>query len=140
MVTFYPQRTVLLPIESRNLLTCGLNPRASKEHTCHRRPNTIAKVRLPGVPETIPGGQNHTTESQPDTEVASSASQEAFCNTNAAGGIGDQPKDGTPSATTTPVGGAGAMSASPTRTGNVKAEDIAIDQTDMAWSGSVHCM
>lgn len=80
-------------------------------------------------------------ESQPGTEVASRASQGAFCNINTTGGIGDQPKDGSAAAAaTTPVEGSGGVSASPAEKGGVKAEDIAIDQTDMAWSGSVHCM
>lgn len=108
--------------------------------------NAIAKVRLPGVPETIPGDQCQSTatasvlESQTGSEVASRTTHEACCNTNVAGGIGDQPKDAAAAAATTPVEGIAAMSASPTRKGGVKAEDIAIDQTDMAWSGSVHCM
>ena len=94
----------------------------------------------------IPGGHCHSNatgtvpESQPGTIGASTVSQEAFCDTNAAGGIGDQPTDGAAATGTTPMDGAGAMSASLARTGGVKAEDIAIDETDMAWSGSVHCM
>lgn len=77
-------------------------------------------------------------EHQPRTKVASGTSQAASCNTKAAGGIGDQLNDGV--AATTSKKGSRVMPASPARRGGVKAEDITIDQTDMAWSGSVHCM
>lgn len=94
----------------------------------------------------VPCGQGHSTatatvpEAQPGTKAASGTSQAVFCNTNAGGDIDDVLNDGAVGVGTIPAAGAGVMPASIARKGGVKAEDIAIDQTDMTWSGSVHCM
>lgn len=73
--------------------------------------------------------------------MASGTSHAASCDTSEAGGIGDQPDDGVAvAAATITAGESGILPASPTRQGGVRAEDIAIDETDMTWSGSVHFM
>lgn len=116
------------PIVENTLATQFLDPAAEQ-------------VRLAGVPETAPGssdGRRAATATIPEPELGAEA----------AGGVGGQTHvDGGRVAAEAAAAVAAAAvketpvpSVTPAARGALKAEDVSVDQTDMAWSGSIHCM
>lgn len=98
-----------------------------------------SQVRLNSVPTGHGRSTETATAPQPPSgaKVAEARHQATGCVTEAAGSVRSQPCDNPPATATVE---AAAMSSAPPASGAIRAEDIVIDQTDMAWSGSVHCM